>query len=96
MARKTRTTTAPASAPARKPMKGEVVLVVRSIKSPMGRELGERTYALAYPPAMRSAFGKPIIDVERSTVLIWRGDDNVAKVRDEILSAGYTITTMQN
>ncbi len=86
MARKTRTTTTRFNASERKPMKGEVVLVVRSIKSPMGRELGERTYALAYPPAMRSSFGKPIIDVERSTILLWRGDDNVAKVRDEILS----------
>lgn len=82
--------------PAKPTFKGSVIIVVRDVKSPMGKDMGQRTYAIAYPPAMRSAFGKPIVDVERSTVLLWRGDDNVAKVRDEITQAGYTITAMQN
>ncbi len=69
---------------------GRVAVIVRNIKSPLGRDMGKRVYAVAHPPVTKLAFGQHlVVDVERSNILKWSAGDDAAKMMAEMEADGY-------
>ncbi len=69
---------------------GKVAVVVKNLKSPMGRDIGKRTYVLAHPPVMTKAFGgDPVINAERSDILKWAAGDRAEELAYEFAMDGY-------
>ena len=68
---------------------GKVVIVVKKLKSPLGRDMGQRTYVLAHPPVMSKAFGELVINAERSDILQWAAGDCAERLAVEFAKDGY-------